>query len=268
VSLGKIKYHLPRLKRLLGKRLVLGPRAYKVHGYNANRFAEDIGDEPHLLPVFSRLLNRPGTFIDVGANTGQTLIKVLTIDPERDYVGFEPQIECCFQIDQFLRYNGIGTGRVVPLALSNENGLAQLFFNGPTDMTASLIGNQPCSSWVCVRRGDELLREMQLDEIAAIKIDVEGFEYEVMSGLADTLKERRPPIVFEVLTNWYSGELLNSETARQERQRRADGIFALLTGLGYSIAQIDAEGVEHVISHFALDERPRFSNDGRDFIAR
>jgi len=268
MTFDRIKYHLPRIKRQLGSRLVLGQRRYKVDGYNANRFTDDTENEAHLIPVFQRILQSPGTFIDIGANTGQTLVKVLSIDSDRHYLGFEPQVECCFQVDRFLRINNITTATIVPIALSSQNGMAQLFFNVAADVTASLVGGQMHSSWICARRGDEILTEMNVEEIAGIKIDVEGFEYEVLLGLASTLASKRPPIVFEVLTNWYGGELLPDDRERAKRQERADKIFSLLTHIGYSIAQIDSEGNEHAVSCFALDQMPRFSNDGRDYIAR
>ena len=44
------------------------------------------------------LRQREGAFVDVGINVGQTMVKVLGIDRERRYIGFDPQVgPCCFR---------------------------------------------------------------------------------------------------------------------------------------------------------------------------
>jgi FkbM family methyltransferase len=50
---------------------------------------------------------------------------------------------------------------------------------------------------VQVRRGDAIRQELQLPAPDVMKIDVEGFEPAVFAGLAETIAEHRPIIVFE-----------------------------------------------------------------------
>jgi FkbM family methyltransferase len=268
-----LKYHAPRIRHSLGQRLILGARRYRLRGYHPDRLAYDFKDEPHMLPVLRRVLgSHPGVFIDVGANVGQTLIKVLAADPCRPYVGFEPQVDCCFYIKQFLRRNSLDQLQIIPLALSNGNGLIQLFWDEPYDTTASILPShayapnrqRPHMSWVPARRGDEIIREMEIDEIAA-----EGYELEVLNGLRETLKTQRPVVLFEVLSNYFWNEHVDKEVGRQKSQR-ADKIHALLTEAGYAVYQIDGRGDEHLIERFDLDRKPMadLGNEGRDYIAR
>lgn len=275
----KMRHHLPRIRHSLGQPLKLGEGRYKLKGYHLDDLARDFDDEPHMIPVLKRVFaERSGVILDVGANCGQTLIKVLAVDPHREYFGFEPQLECCFYIEHFIRSNALRNARIIPVALSNADGMTELFWDRASDLTASLlpthahkpVEKRPYSSWVPARRGDELVRELGIGEIAAIKIDVEGFEYEVLSGLARTLSERRPTVLFEVLTNHFWNEPLKDEVTRQEKQQRADSIFAFLTSLDYSVYRIDGTGAEHPIDRFELDEKPVFPfvNDGRDYLAR
>jgi FkbM family methyltransferase len=226
-----------------------------------------------MLPVLRQLLNRPGAFIDVGANVGQTLIKVLSVDPHRQYVGFEPQPDCCFYIQQFLRDNGLANAQIVPVALSSANGLFPLYFDNPSDDMASLLpvhiqrSSRSHVSWCQARIGDEALRELSVGEIAAIKIDVEGLELEVLRGLSSTLRHR-PPILFEVLNNYSWGALVD-EQRRTENSARAREIFALMSGAGYAIFKLDRTGRPHALNTFDLDSPPSPEfGEGRDYLAQ
>lgn len=275
----KLRHHLPRIRHALGKPLVLRSGEYRLRGYHPDRLARAIDDEPHMIPVLERVFKEhPGAILDVGANCGQTLLKVLAVDPRRVYFGFEPQVECCFFIENFLRANALRNANIIPVALSDTDGMIKLFWDRPTDLTASLLPThadspteqRPHSSWVPARRGDELVRELGVADIAAIKIDVEGFELEVLTGLKETLRERKPVILFEVLTNYFWHELLRDEPTRRLKQARADAIFSLLSSLDYRIYRIDGAGAEHRIDRFELDQAPDFPfvNDGRDYLAR
>ena len=273
-----LQYHLPRISHQLGQRVLVGGREYRLAGYHADRFAYAMDNEPFLLPVLRRVLaERRGVFLDVGANIGQTLLKLLTVDPDRAYLGFEPQLEGCFCIEQFLRKNGLTNAQVVPIALSEATGMTLLFWDQRHDATASLLPahpyapdrDRPHKSWVPARRGDDVVDEMRMGEIAAIKIDVEGYELEVLKGFSETLRTKRPVILFEVLSNYFWNRHVKTEVG-QERSERADEIYRLLTNVGYWIYRIDDAGNEHRIERFDLDTPPRpgFGNEGRDYIAR
>src|SRR5690348_13368483 len=53
--------------------------------------------EPWFLQLLTLLLPyNKGSFVDVGANLGQTMIKVKALDSARKYIGFEPNPTCAF----------------------------------------------------------------------------------------------------------------------------------------------------------------------------
>jgi len=266
--------HYTRLKHQLGHPLRLGRRTYRLRGYSANLFATDFRHEPFMMPVLTRVLESTGgTFVDVGANIGQTFIKVLAIDPDRPYVGFDPQVECCVFINQFITDNRLQHAKVIPIALSNQNRLCTLFSNHPGDDMASILDApsgvvQPwrLSRWVPARVGDEVFEELGLRDIGVIKIDVEGTELQVLSGLVRTLNEQRPIVVFEVLPNFYGEDRHMLDPASCARNRSAaDEILSIFNMAGYRISQIDSNGDEHAIERFDLDDSSGYV--GHDFIA-
>ena len=245
-----------------------------MRGYFANRLAFDLQHEPFMTTVLKRVFSRrAGTFIDIGTNVGQTLIKVLAVDPVRPYVGFEPQPGCCFFIDRFIRDNALDHMKVIPVALSSKNQLCSLFSNRPFDDMASISGTTEVNGrrrrfedWVSARVGDEVIEEICLRNIAVVKIDVEGAELQVVSGLMKTLATERPIVIFEVLPNFFGDErkMLDEVTCRNNRLV-ADRLYALLRDAGYEISQIDDHGDESAIEEFNLDDRDGFV--GSNFIA-
>ncbi|MFW2830157.1 FkbM family methyltransferase [Sphingomonas sp. ID0503] len=274
MGLAAIPYHLTYIRHQLGQKLKLGDRPYRVRGYITNRLTTTATHEPHLVAALARAMAaRSGTVIDVGVNTGQTLQKILSIDAARHYVGFEPQVGCCFFVDQFLRDNKVRNASVVSLALSNSNMLLPLYSEGQFDEMASLVASttsryraESAVTYVPARIGDEVLREMSIDDPAIIKVDVEGAEISVFRGLSGTLAEKRPICFFEVLPNYAGHDRVPIDVSLAERNRAAAAdLYAFFAEAGYRIHQIDQAGGEAPIDAFDLDRPDAFV--GTDYVA-
>jgi FkbM family methyltransferase len=271
-QLTRIPYHIRYLSYAAGRRLLIGGQRFRLKGYFSNRFATDQAHESNLTHVMRGLLaSHQGAFVDIGTNVGQTLCKVLAIDRNRRYLGFEPQIACCFYLDQFIKENGITTAQVFPVALADSTGFATLYASGDADDMASLDDTSlrptefaHTSVTVPTFRGDEALRS--LDSVSVIKIDVEGAELSVLRGLTDILSRLKPAVMFEVLPNFKGEErtMLDRSVAAVHNER-AKGIFALFTGLGYSIHQIDDEGHTKQLQAFSLDDSANYI--GSNYVA-
>lgn len=261
--------HIERVQHHLGKRLSLGDRSFRVRGFLANRLAIDFQHEPQFVELLRRLFaERAGAFIDIGTNVGQTLIKSLSVDPTRRYIGFEPQIDCCFYIDRFIKDNGLSMASILPLALSDTNGLLQLYSNSDRDeMASTLPGSAARSQWVAARIGDEVLDELGPSAISVIKIDVEGAELSVLRGLSKSLGRWRPSLVFEQLPNFVGERRTRIPSAdAADNSRRAEAIADFLRDHAYQLFQITDQGREVEIDGFSLDDPVNYV--GRDYLAR
>jgi FkbM family methyltransferase len=164
-------------------------------------------NEPWMTRLLEKLLSgRKGIFVDVGANIGQTLIKLKSIDPGVFYFGFEANPVCLFYLKELIKANKFESTAIIPVGLSDETGLASLnfFSKYSDDATASVLDQlRPGSviekkEWVYLTTIDKL-SHLFTDKISILKIDVEGAELEVLKGAISCIKNHRPLIIIEIL---------------------------------------------------------------------
>jgi FkbM family methyltransferase len=183
-----------------------------------------------------------GTFIDVGANIGQTLLKVVTIDPDRDYLGFEVSPFCNHYLDELITVNGLSRCLVVPIGLSDKLKSVEFLSASPSDTLATTVeafwtekARRTNRRRVLLETGDSVLPHLLEGAIAIIKIDVEGGELEVFRGLAATLHKYRPLIITELLP--YSCDVSDPAPSTpmilENRKRRLIQISDLFRELEY-----------------------------------
>ena len=191
-------------------------------------------EEDFLLKLMELFLAaKAGTFVDVGVNIGQTLIKVKTVDKCRKYIGFEPNGVCVDYATDLIRLNKYTNCEVRNYALSDTHKSVELALNEKTDAAASIIANLRPDYF----KDSILIDCISFDEseitepVSIIKIDVEGAELEVIRGMQKAIDTFHPLIVCEVL-DCYSPEVL------QFTQERADWLCRLLDEHEYIIFRL------------------------------
>lgn len=185
-----------------------------------------------------------GIFIDVGVNTGQTLLKIKTIDINLNYIGFETNPSCCFYVDQLIEINKLPNCQIIPAGLSSRPALLKLFMKyGEDDPCASVVENYRKKSfytsekYVSVFDGDSLIRDLDIDAISIIKIDVEGGELEVIQGLVNTIAKYKPFFLCEILPIYDENSEIGSF-----RKIRQNSLEKILKEAGYLVARIYRDG--------------------------
>jgi FkbM family methyltransferase len=180
---------------------------------------------------------KTGFFMDIGANVGQTLIKLRAVDEERAYVGFEPNPECVHYFNQLVKKNKFKNVELIPVGLFESNTVLTLkmYTDTSTDQGATLIDNFRDGIVyhkinVPVFDYQHLAGSLNLRDMAMIKIDVEGAELEVLNSLKSTIEKNQPVILVEILPAYG-----NEYTDRVERQNQ---IGSLMLELGYDILRV------------------------------
>jgi FkbM family methyltransferase len=180
---------------------------------------------------------RTGFFMDIGANVGQTLIKLRLVDEERPYVGFEPNSECVHYFNQLVKINKFKNIDLIPVGLYDRNAVLalNLYTQSPTDQGASLIENLREGKTygkinVPVFEYRHIAEAHGLGKIAIIKIDVEGAELEVLTSIKCAIKENQPIIIVEILPAY--------DNEYRDRVERQNKISVLMKELGYEILRV------------------------------
>lgn len=195
---------------------------------------------------------RPGdTALDIGMNIGlQSMRMARAVGEEGFVLGFEPLEHIREKAYRNLQLNRIKNVRIFPYALSDSAGEAEFAIDkrswnqGAFSLDGAALGTERQNVYIKV--GDELSEIQQLECLRLIKIDVEGFEFNVLKGLKQTLEKHRPRLLFEFDQNYWS------------RSTQDIGVcFSFLNAMGYTIYQITQVGCE-LIRHASEMESGNF----------
>jgi len=177
--------------------------------------------EPEVSHWLDSIISPGSVFYDIGAHIGiHTLYAAKLLRGKGHIHAFEPWPDNFRQLTRNIELNHFSKLITpVPLALSDHAAVAAMTVGG-SDGTHRLAAEGTSA--------DREVQTVTLDLYArsapppdAIKIDVEGFEYEVLTGGRETLTAHRPKLILE-----HHGELL--------RERTSD----LLRSFGYRVEQV------------------------------
>jgi FkbM family methyltransferase len=160
------------------------------------------GYEPEALACFLAVLDQapPGPVWDVGANVGIYGL-VARAATDREVIAFEPTPDLAKVARTAAADSGLPY-RVMEIALADQMGEMTLYLSDITDSSNSLNAGFRKSSeqiMVTVDTADHLVETHELRPPAALKIDTETSEPEVIRGALNLIRERRPWILCEVL---------------------------------------------------------------------
>lgn len=154
-------------------------------------YASGLLPEPGSLALVQKLLKPGGTFIDVGANVGLFSVAAgRQIGPSGSILSFEPAPETMSALTATMRLNGLSP--IVTLhqsAAGRENGTARLNIGQICGHSSLLpLEEKREAIDVSIVVLDDIIGDRKVD---LIKIDVEGWELEVLEGLRKTLANNR-----------------------------------------------------------------------------
>ncbi len=187
-----------------------------------------------LAPFF---ISKPGTVFDIGANAGRyTYVLSKAVGPRNTYA-VEPVRQLAQRLTRLFP-----DVNVLNMALSEAT--------GELDLRIPVVDHEPF--WgrgtleefhfvepgqtgeilerVDVRTLDELCEKLNIQDVRFVKIDVEGHEWSVLRGAAETLARWHPVLLVEVEQRHHAGPI--------------DGVMEWIKGHGYAGFFYDARQME------------------------
>ena len=180
-----IRKLLPKQVEIHGATVVLNPTDPVVSG------ALHFGVYEKAETRFFQSACRDGmTFLDVGANLGYyTALAARAVGPNGRVLAVEPDPDSFGYLEQTIAANAVGNVEAFPVAASDAPATLPLYIStdnrGDNRLYAS--GEDRPQVEVTARPLDALLRENKIDTVDLIKIDVQGYEPKVISGLRETI---------------------------------------------------------------------------------
>lgn len=147
--------------------------------------------------VIKKLINNYENFIDIGAFVGFFSIFAKSIKPEINVYCFEANIKNYKLLLKNLKLNNIFKNNAYNIALSNKNQISFLYGSGQ--------GSSLIKGWGNITTYKKKVRSVTFDdfilpkipkESLLIKIDIEGYEYQLFEGAMKSLKNFRNVCIF------------------------------------------------------------------------
>jgi FkbM family methyltransferase len=160
----------------------------------------DSADEQVITRALELLRTRPGAYLDVGANCGVVAATLATLHKgSTQVVAFEPVPSTAARAAATFALNGLSAARLFQVAVGDQDGEIVIVEKEGHSGGASAVRHGEGAHGVRVpcRTLDNLVPILGLKDISLLKIDVEGFEPQVLQGAQQLLARQRPSVIYE-----------------------------------------------------------------------
>jgi len=167
------------------------------------------GFEPRTLRLYSRWVKPGDTVLDIGANIGaHTLPLAQLAGPGGRVIAFEPTTYAVQKLRANIGLNPTISNRIVVcqvmLVASSDAMLASELYSswplvtGRSELHPQHGGRLMETTGAAVKTLDQAVKELAIEKVSFIKVDVDGNENSVLAGGNETVQAHRPAILMEL----------------------------------------------------------------------
>jgi FkbM family methyltransferase len=208
---------LQHFKTPLGFDLLLDPRDY----FSRLLMRDGVFEAPES-DLISRLVRQDDTCIDAGSHVGYYTCLLARLVGKKGHVyAFDANPEACEAANRNLSLNGLNWAEVIHAALADHEGSLPFYVSSDDQTGLSSLGSIPNFKKILhvpCSRLDAFLDNRGVEHIRLLKIDVEGSEEMVLSGLGRFLTEHLTDFI---LLELYDERLRGLNTSTE----KVKGIF-------------------------------------------
>ena len=206
---------------------------YRVGGFDYLKWFYKESKEVKFLKAL-KLKNK--VVYDVGANAGMfSLFLASSVKSSGKVYSFEPNPICYDLLKKNIDLNSFSNVKTYNFAIGAKNYTDKLLFDPAWTGTGTLNSNIQDNMKnieevkVNVVSMDNFIPEMKIPVPDFVKIDVEGLEYDVLSGMKDTLKNIKPKLFIEIHGLTY-----------YDKEKNIINIVSLLEKFKYKILHVES----------------------------
>lgn len=182
------------------RQIIIGGKNYRVS--SDDQYLAAMGDdfEPHMVQLFQALIGPDDVVADIGANIGLTAL--LFSSMSRQVYAFEPSPSTFRILQENLRLNDVKNVQAINLGLGQKTETLTITFaknnrSGGFVSEKIRLGEGHTTEEIRIDTFDHFFAEKATPP-SFLKVDVEGFEQNVIRGGAGLLAKHQPTVVMEM----------------------------------------------------------------------
>ena len=162
--------------------------------------------EPAINYMIAKYMKEDGIFLDVGANIGYHSLNIASLFPKAECIAFEPHPKIFEQLKENVGLNNFKYLVTHNMAVGDFCGKTKINLTNDTSYNRGLstilndksLKNESYEVNVKITTLDEFLDHDKKNRISVMKIDTQGYEYQVLKGALDIIHQSRPIILMEI----------------------------------------------------------------------
>lgn len=236
--------------------MIIGGLSLSVSGFPSDAYFQTLDDfyanNISLCQVIWTDLKPGSVILDVGANIGVTSTLFNRIVRDAAVYSFEPSPKAHRCLVETLKRNNIRTDRAFQHGMGAKSGSFK-FHEGAMLAGSRIIASKededftPSNITIKVKSIDEFVKEQKLQKLDFIKIDVEGFEEEVLIGAKRTLATLKPKVFIEF--NSYSLIEIRNENPRLFLKKLVQTFPSVMWWDGSEWKRVKSSVEQHLFMH-------------------
>lgn len=168
--------------------------------------------DPEITRLLCRFIQPGQAFFDIGAHIGYySLLASRLVGSQGSIFAFEPSPQTVLRLEEHVSENNCTNIQVLPLGIGDQNGNHEFLEFGASTLNALVLPEDQVplarqrkgiallnQATVMCRTLDSLLKDRTIAPPDFVKIDVEGFEFNVIQGMEKILDEVKPNLLIEL----------------------------------------------------------------------
>jgi FkbM family methyltransferase len=209
--------------------------------------------EEEILDFYTKHIKSGDTFVDIGTNIGEhTLFNSKLVGVTGHVISFEPIQRLYAQVSKSVALNTMNNVFVVNKACGEKEEDMTIYLRDQNIGGSSLVpflekGGE--EETIHIIQADSILKDYT--RVDFIKIDTEGYEYEALLGLEETLRKHSPSLLIEYSPIFYKHNAI-------DENHNGHKILSLLQKYNYKVFDLE-DGEKEVTSLITWGET--FSKD-------